>query len=457
MFEKFMENNFEKNLDYLFNKRTEYINKNQAEEDLMTPFDKKIYVYLHKKITSKQYNKYYINVVIKRLNDIFNNLTVSDLLFLIELDELLNNTQFIDKLYDNIISLKNSKDIYYYINQKLYRKFEKYPYLKEKFNSTKFIDDLINRNLNPYDYNMYFRFFDENNQKYFIDKCIENKININYWGNFGGVFQFLSDNNINYVNSRIIDILPYTDDIFLIKDYYKDSDKKEIIEKFIETHPECVYKNIESKIKDVYHKNDQGIPNQDILDIANMIIKEIVAEDNTKMNDINYVIGGYSLVIFTNSKVIKIGGERQTELFPDNPYIVTPLIRKNLSNDDCKCFIEVTEKVQGNIKVTDEELYELYKKLRDLGLVWTDVDEKNVGRLEKANTIYWNKNIAHETNYLTFDGKVGEGMLQAGDLIILDADWIYKENDPNIEVPRSSKYPEFEERYQEELNNNKKL
>ena len=58
MFEKFMENNFEKNLDYLFNKRTEYINKYKAEEDLMTPFDKKIYVYLHKKITSKQYNKY---------------------------------------------------------------------------------------------------------------------------------------------------------------------------------------------------------------------------------------------------------------------------------------------------------------------------------------------------------------------------------------------------------------
>ena len=58
-------------------------------------------------------------------------------------------------------------------------------------------------------------------------------------------------------------------------------------------------------------------------------------------------------------------------------------------NEENKIFLEVTERVDTKTEVTTEELYQLYKKIRALGLVWTDVAKRNVGRLKKDNIVHW--------------------------------------------------------------------
>ena len=153
--------------------------------------------------------------------------------------------------------------------------------------------------------------------------------------------------------------------------------------------------------------------------------------ENVKLSDITYKGGGLSSVLLIGNKVIKIG-DRATKSFPNNPYIISPLLRKKLEFNGESCFVEVTERVDTSKKASKEELYQLFKKLRNLNLTWTDIKEDNVGRLKKENIIHWRQNLNPTDGVLGLDVKRGETILKEGDLVILDADFIYDENDPNI-------------------------
>ena len=194
----------------------------------------------------------------------------------------------------------------------------------------------------------------------------------------------------------------------------------------------------------------------EIADILIMMLKEICEYDDTKPSDLLTKSGAISSVIITNTKVIKMGYGRATTSFPDNPYIVAPLFRKFIELDGAKCFVEITEKVQTlkPDEVSKEELYSLYKELRDLGLVWTDASSRNVGRLLKDNVVHWDKKIANDDDALTLNLRRDNKVLKAGDLVILDADFIYEERDPAIRDNMVSYLSvEFDTRYRNEIKN----
>ena len=182
-------------------------------------------------------------------------------------------------------------------------------------------------------------------------------------------------------------------------------------------------------------------------DILYYIVLDIVKNENAVFSDIKWIDGGqYSSVLIIKDKVLKIGYNRSTERFPNNPYIIKPLLRKSLEMDGNKLFLEVTERVitfdeneeKYNTKF-GEELYQLYKKIRDLGLVWTDVGTRNVGRLIKDNVIHWKGNLCPSDEALELEPYVGDGiLLKAGDLVLLDADFIWDEK--RIEEPLLEKY-----------------
>lgn len=97
------------------------------------------------------------------------------------------------------------------------------------------------------------------------------------------------------------------------------------------------------------------------------------------------------------------------------------------------------------------------KNLRNLNLVWTDIKENNVGRLTKENVIHWRGNLNPTEEVLGLDAKRGGTILNEGDLVILDADFIYDENDPSINYSNNKAlYDEFEKRYQNEKEKLKK-
>ena len=96
-------------------------------------------------------------------------------------------------------------------------------------------------------------------------------------------------------------------------------------------------------------------------------------------------------------------------------------------------------------------MYQLFKNLRNLKLVWTDIKSANVGRLTKENIIHWHDNLKPTEKVLGLDTMRGDAILKDGDLVILDADFIYDENDPNINYSNNKfLYDEFEKRYQKE-------
>ena len=219
------------------------------------------------------------------------------------------------------------------------------------------------------------------------------------------------------------------------------------ISKIVQNNEEYLNNTIEDILKEIYGEKFNSKDFKVGIDTIKIIIKELCQNENKTYGDIEYLgKGTFSYVLAVGDKVLKIGIKRYTDSFPNNPYIITPLLRESIKiNKENKIFLEVTERVDTKTEVTTEELYQLYKKIRDLGLVWTDVAKRNVGRLKKDNIVHWNTPLSSTDEALELKKYINAPQLKKGDLIILDADHIYEGYKYNL----TNK--EFEDRYQEEL------
>lgn len=219
------------------------------------------------------------------------------------------------------------------------------------------------------------------------------------------------------------------------------------ISKIVQNNKEYLDNTIEDILKEIYGEKFNSKDFKVGIDTIKIIIKELCQNENKTYGDIEYLgKGTFSYVLAVGDKVLKIGIKRYTDSFPNNPYIITPLLRESIKiNEENKIFLEVTERVDTKTEVTTEELYQLYKKIRDLGLVWTDVAKRNVGRLKKDNIVHWNTPLSPTDEALELKKYINAPQLKKGDLIILDADHIYEGYKYNL----TNK--EFEDRYQEEL------
>lgn len=219
------------------------------------------------------------------------------------------------------------------------------------------------------------------------------------------------------------------------------------ISKIVQNNEEYLDNTIEDILKEIYGEKFNNKDFKVGIDTIKIIIKELCQNENKTYGDIEYLgKGTFSYVLAVGDKVLKIGIKRYTDSFPNNPYIITPLLRESIKiNEENKIFLEVTERVDTKTEVTTEELYQLYKKIRALGLVWTDVAKRNVGRLKKDNIVHWNTPLYPTDEALELKKYINASQLKKGELIILDADHIYEGYKYNL----TNK--EFEDRYQEEL------
>lgn len=219
------------------------------------------------------------------------------------------------------------------------------------------------------------------------------------------------------------------------------------ISKIVQNNKEYLDNTIEDILKEIYGEKFNSKDFKVGIDTIKIIIKELCQNENKTYGNIEYLgKGTFSYVLAVGDKVLKIGIKRYTDSFPNNPYIITPLLRESIKiNKENKIFLEVTERVDTKTEVTTEELYQLYKKIRALGLVWTDVAKRNVGRLKKDNIVHWNTPLSPTDEALELKKYINASQLKKGDLIILDADHIYEGYKYNL----TNK--EFEDRYQEEL------
>lgn len=208
-------------------------------------------------------------------------------------------------------------------------------------------------------------------------------------------------------------------------------------------------------LKDIYgdYNSDSFKVGKDTIKI---LIKEICGNEKKNYGDIEYIgRGTFSYVIGIGDKVLKIGKKRNAPSFPNNPYIIAPLLRENITIDkNNNLFLEVTEKVDTKCEISDEELYTLYKNLRQLGLVWTDMAKRNIGRLIKDNYIHWDTTIEPNDSSLELGERRGNTVLKKGQLVILDADHLYDER--STKAKKELAVSEYEKRYQKEISGGKR-
>ncbi len=286
----------------------------------------------------------------------------------------------------------------------------------------------------------------EENQKNFLNFLVENKCDIPYTAiEYKG-------NNKNIIFDNLPLFIEHAQNLYTLINFVKNNPVA------LSQVKDYIDNNEEKAINSIFCETDHLTKMKDstIKEIVKLIILDVKKNENVKFSDITYNGGGFSRVLLIGSKVIKIG-DRITKKFPNNPYIVTPLLRKELQFGDEHCFIEVTERVDTTKTVTEEDLYQLFKHLRDLKLDWTDIKSANVGRLTKENIIHWRESLKPTEEVLGLDNKRGEIILKEGDLVILDADFIYDEADPNINYTNNKElHDKFEKRYQSEKKKLKK-
>lgn len=199
----------------------------------------------------------------------------------------------------------------------------------------------------------------------------------------------------------------------------------------------------------------------DYIPVITRIIEELLKDQNVEMVDIEPVRkGAYSKVYQIGDKVLKIGLPRGTYNIPNHPRILQPLTRTNLidERDGNKPFacIEVSDRVDrlhGEDDLQVEKLYRVYKELRDDGIIWTDAKFANIGKLRRRNKPKLNgEEMNVDPVAVGMDKEAGGRALEAGDWVILDTDFIFRQEDSEIlwTYGHYVHSQDFEKRWQQE-------
>ena len=308
---------------------------------------------------------------------------------------------------------------------------------------------LVEMNLSSNSYARLYSMMTNAQRNNLLEQLLSNNININY-------SKFLPYNDtITFIKNNIDIIYTHGGNIIDIKRLMELKREDKFVSKinaYIDNNPYIMVNSIIDILKTKI-LNNKKINFNKYRSFIFLLLDEISKNESTSISSTEFIgTGGYSAVFAIKTKVIKIGIERKTPHFPNNPYILKPLLRKTITIDNIPIFFEVIEKVDTNINdITKEEIYKLYKNIRDIGLIWTDVKIDNVGRLIKDNKIYWYENITPSDETLEFTKTIGNHQLKKGELIVLDGDYIYNENDHNINSKMSNLQTEFEKTYQKEL------
>lgn len=253
------------------------------------------------------------------------------------------------------------------------------------------------------------------------------------------------------------------DELFSLRDIVK-NDKRAysmVINKIKENTKDNIKKLIKSNYLKIIalHKEYHNLSYiysekfDNILEVIYLIIEDVCHNENIDITEIERVgNGSFSSVLLAKNKVIKIGIPGKTKSFPNNPYINAMLLRKEFPiNNEASIFVEVSERVDIKSAIDIEELYQLYKKMRNIGLVWLDAAARNAGILLKDNKVSWRFDLPITDKSLGLDKFRGEEQLKKGDIVILDNDLIYDIDDPNILAEFATTYQViFERRYQKD-------
>lgn len=192
----------------------------------------------------------------------------------------------------------------------------------------------------------------------------------------------------------------------------------------------------------------------DLLFLMVKLVEEVLNHEEKEFFDIvKKKSGHYSEVIEIGTKIIKLIHNQMTYMIPYDKRLLMPIIRMNLSTiSNLDVVLEVTEKVDCDSFIYKKNLISLYNDMRRRGIVFGDMKVENVGILLRENRPHWNKKICDELlNKGIYKDNMDEIVLQAGDKVIVDLDYVYDDKSEEIKWANSN-CKEFELRYKENDN-----
>lgn len=345
--------------------------------------------------------------------------------FLMKIDSFEKLINYI-KIYRN-----NEKKIL-----KIKRNFSKYIDLCDNNNFIFFINEIkdipVMKNVIYYNSDIIYRKFGiktilditkkmEFNQRYsFIHEMYE-LIRLSYYTLDEFVEDLIQNNENDYICNNMKSIIDLSNIVYLT-DLGLLQKLKLINEKELnKVHPNIVRKLTGKKEKFLDDNTVQALT---------MIFEEIAQNEMVDVSDVEYIgSGDYSNVYKLGNKVIKLGVSRLTNKIPYHRRILQPLLRRKIKNKDL--YIEIAEYIERDTSITDEVAYSIYKELRDDGIIWLDAKKENIGRLKKNNIIHFKEPLyvkKESVGYIEETIKEEE-TLYKGDLVIIDTDFLYREND----------------------------
>ena len=135
-----------------------------------------------------------------------------------------------------------------------------------------------------------------------------------------------------------------------------------------------------------------------ISETLKLLLQDILKNENEKPTNIKRVgQGSYAVAFSIGTKVIKIGLPPRTYKIPRNcKRFLQPILRFehdfiDEKGENYNITFNVSEKCDMSGQPTIEQLYQVYKDIRDCGMIWTDARFSNVGKLIEDNTIHYKK------------------------------------------------------------------
>ena len=234
--------------------------------------------------------------------------------------------------------------------------------------------------------------------------------------------------------------------------------KKEDVMDLIHLYSDIDVKLEELDIETVMKQTFSNIKDKDLQWMIAKIATELLEDQSLSIKDMEiYGRGNYSKSIKAGEYIFKIGNDRSVYEIPYDERIIYPLIRRKMKGEQGEeIYLEVQNLVDKewykgmSEEEIEEELYKIYAEMRERGHRWTDVRKDNVGRLKKPNLgnfeINGDKIIPSDTSVGFINEENKKKVLPAGELVIIDTDFVYQ-SDKAYSGSIASQHKKFEERY----------
>lgn len=348
-----------------------------------------------------------------------------------------NNKNFQKKFVKNIndFRFKTYLDMVWDIFKTTFSSKEEY----NNFLTEELFNDLTKEYLDLRFYNyLYDEIKDKNKKEMYLRICLKNNIDISSFN--------ITDSDSSIIKKNIDKIYDYSNNVFVLKKILINNNLMSELQHINNKIDDNIDILIDSIINDLGFVKEEN--KKDIFELIKLIVIDICNNENCKYSDIKQIGDGYYNKCYKiNNKILKIGKVRETINIVDNPYIIKPLLRKKYKD----VFLEVSERALNDITISNTQMYKIYKELRNYGIIWTDVEKENFGKLLKDNNIYWKQNLMYNpSNASIKSDNENKKTLKKGDYVILDNDYLYNENNKDISFP-STISKDFEIKFLREL------